>query len=139
MELAIAGKEDSGNYPLEASRRMLSQHQRAWADLQWTKELLVRATNVHWLLVGGVLSQISEDKSTIHFKRLPSQSRNIEERDWTVDVGRFDLIDRLLDPSQDLLVVIAQPDRSVFYNAAVRLFERSITDGMMTPFIESIY
>ena len=139
MELAIAGKEDSGNYPLATSRRMLSQHQRAWTDLQWTKELLVRVTNARWLLIGGVLSQISEDKSTIHFKRLPSQSRNIEERNWMIDVKRFNMLDRLLDPAQDLLILISQPDRSVFHTATVRLFERPTIGGRVTAVIESFY
>ena len=83
---------------------MLAQHQRAWVDLQWTKELRVQ-TERGWVLHGGVLARMPHPRTTLFFKRLPSQSRNIEERDWTIDIRRFNLDFLLIVPAQDLLVI----------------------------------
>jgi hypothetical protein len=126
MELAIAGNEDSGDYPLAESRRMLAQHQKGWADLEWTKELFIRVRRPRdHTLVGGVLGEVSNDGSTMHFKRLPSQSRNIEERDWAVDIGRFNKLVFAIDPAQDLFIIVAVPERSVFHKRIISLFEHS--------------
>jgi hypothetical protein len=119
VELAIAGKEDSGtNYPLAASRRMLAQHQRGWVDLQWTEELRVPSDR-GWMLHGGVLARVPHPRSTLRLTRLPSQSRSIEERHWTIDIGRFSPDFLLMVPTQDLLVIRG----SVFHRATVNLFE----------------
>ena len=109
MELAIAGMEDSGNYPLAASRSMLSQHQRAWTNLQWTNAGQTPNRGSYWELCGNVFAQYARDNSEIQFKQLPSRSRDIHEKDWTVDARAFEIQDFGMDPGQDLLVVIERP------------------------------
>ena len=101
---------------------MLVQYQKGWADLVWAKELSVRGTRKHKLL-GGVFAHVSDDNSTVHFKRLPSRSRNIEERDWAVDIRRFNREDFVVDPAQDLLIIVAQPERSALRKAVISLSE----------------
>ena len=105
---------------------MLAQHQKGWANLQWTKELFIRVgRQLDHSLVGGVLGQLSDDGSTMNFKWLPSQSRNIEERDWTVDIRMFNKLVFAFDPAQDLLIIVASPERSVLHKTVPSLFERS--------------
>ena len=112
----MAGMEDGGDYPVAAARRMLAQHQKSWADLQLTEGQFLRATRDR-VVVGGVIAHMSDgsEPSVIHFKRLPSRSRNIEERDWTVDIRKFDWLSWDIDPTQDLLLVVARPEVSVFH------------------------
>ena len=110
MELAISGMEDGGNYSLTGSRKMLAQHQHGWDDLEWTKELRVPIIlGRAWELQGNILALHSEEESTIHFKQLPSESRNIAERDWVVDVRELQMRDFNMDSEQDLLVVVEHP------------------------------
>ena len=117
---------------------MLEQHQRGWADLLWTKEVFVRLTPDP-PPIGGVFAQISDDNSTMHFKRLPSQSRKIEERDWTVDIKKFNMLFPFIDPAQDLLIIVAQPEWSVFHNVINSLLEHSTIGCERARFIKSFY
>ena len=117
---------------------MLVQYQRSWADLLWTKELFVRVTSRHKFL-GGVFAHASDDRSTMHFKQLPSQSRNIEEREWTVDVRRFNWVAFTIDPVQDLLIVLARPERYVLRKAIISLFEPTVIGREGAGIIEYFY
>ena len=117
---------------------MLGQYQRGWTDLLWTKELFVRVTTKHQLF-GGVFAHVSDDNSTMHFKRLPSQSRNIEERDWTVDIKRFNVLHFFIDPAQDLLMIVVQPEWSVFHIETLSLLEHSTIGRGGARITESFY
>lgn len=120
-ELLIAGKESCGNYPLAARRKMLEQHQDGWSYLRWTKELrLVAMNGGFWELQGNVLAQNTPDMSAIHFNRLPSQSCNIEEKEWIVDIRGMRMADFSIDPAQDLLVIVQLPIWLVFSGISER-------------------
>jgi hypothetical protein len=94
---------------------MLAQYQQRWSDLEWATELQVEVMGGNqWELYGNVLAQDTPDRSTIRFKQLPSQSRNIQERDWTVGVKGVRMRDFMMDPAQDLLVILEEPLLSVF-------------------------
>jgi hypothetical protein len=123
-ELAIAGQENGGNYyPLTARRSMLAQYQQRWTDLEWATEMRLEAMGGNqWELYGNVLAQDTPDRSTIHFKQLPSQSRNVQERDWTVGVKGVRMRDFKMDPAQDLLVIVEEPLGSVFRSSLSIIF-----------------
>jgi hypothetical protein len=109
MELALAGKEDGGNYSLAASRKMLEQYQNGWVDLKWATELRVGSPRGLWELQGNIFARHTSAASTIHFKQLPSESRNIKERDWVVNIRVAQVDDFNMDPTQDLLVIVESP------------------------------
>ena len=111
MELCRAGMEDGYSYPLAASRQMLERFQRGWEDLQWAKELRVRLISDHWVIFGSALAQISQDKSTMHFKQLPSPSCNREEREWVLDIRKHRTWKFAIYPGQDLLIIIERPNQ----------------------------
>ncbi|KIL71782.1 hypothetical protein M378DRAFT_155391 [Amanita muscaria Koide BX008] len=112
IELLIAGQEDGGHYQLCIRREMLKQHQQRWANLQWTKEQRIQMFHGGlWELYGNLLAQNTSDKSTVHFWQLPSQTRGIEEKNWTVDIKEFRVRDFGIDPGQDLLVILEEPLR----------------------------
>jgi hypothetical protein len=108
-ELAVAGMEDGRNYLLSASRKMLMQHQHRWANLQWTKELRDNVFSHTWDFQGNIFAFASGDKRSIRFKQLPSESRNIAERDWVVDARKLRMKDFTMDSGQDLLVLVEYP------------------------------
>jgi len=64
-----------------------------------------------WELYGGVLAQNSPE-GMFHFMRLPAVSRGIAEKSWKVPPQSFNVRDFGMDPSQDLLVLIEQPQWS---------------------------
>ena len=68
-----------------------------------------------WELYGNVLAQITQDRCTLHFKQLASQSRGIEEKGWTVDVSQFRVRDFGIDPAQDLLIILERPEEFVVH------------------------
>ena len=68
-----------------------------------------------WELYGNVLAQITQDGRTLHFKQLPSQSRAIEEKGWTVDISQFRMRDFGIDPAQDLLIIVERPQVFVLH------------------------
>jgi len=106
VELAVAGMEDGDNYSLTTSRKMLAQYQHGWANLEWTQELRVQKPRGVWELQGNVLALHSRDTNAIHFKQLPSESRNITERDWVVNFREPRMKDFSMDSGQNLLAVV---------------------------------
>ncbi|KAK2461640.1 hypothetical protein APHAL10511_006103 [Amanita phalloides] len=133
IELAIAGQEDGTQHTLVARREMLKQHQKSWAALRWTQEQ--RVLMFHgglWELYGNVLAQNDPGGLALHFKQLPSQSRGIDEKNWTIDVSHFRVRDFGMDPAQDLLIIVEQPqwqpnDRSY------RIHLRALSTGQIHP------
>ena len=116
IELAIAGQEDGVHHSLFARRRLLRRHQHNWDTLHWTHDQHI--TMFHgglWELYGNVLAQITQDRCTLHFKQLASQSRGIEEKGWTVDVSQFRVRDFGIDPAQDLLIILERPEEFVVH------------------------
>ena len=85
---------------------MLEEYQRGWTNLQWTKGGKVPNRGGCWELYGNVFAQEALGNSEIQFKQIPSRSRGVPERDWTVDARGFQIQDFGMDPAQDLLVVV---------------------------------
>jgi len=96
--------------PLTAADRiaLLKEHNAAWESLRWKESNNLPMQQGHvWELSGGVFAQ-SSSSNLLHFRRLPSQCRNIEEKSWRVALD-IDIRDFTMDPGQDLLVVIEKP------------------------------
>ncbi|KAI0082257.1 hypothetical protein K474DRAFT_1703260 [Panus rudis PR-1116 ss-1] len=110
VELAINGLEDGPPSSLGASDRLNLLHQReeAWDRLAYKtmKDVEMHRGEV-WELYGGVLAQ-GQGQRSLHFYRLPSEIRGIEEEHWKLDL-EFAIRDFGMDPTQDLLVVIERP------------------------------
>jgi hypothetical protein len=116
IELAIAGQEDGVGHSLSTRRRLLRRHQLSWDALHWTQDLRFSMFRGGlWELYGNVLAQITSNGHTLHFKQLPSQSRAIEEKAWTVNVTQFRVRDFAIDPAQDLLIIVEQPQGFVLH------------------------
>ena len=117
MELSRAGKEDGDLYSLATRRIMLEQYERGWAELQWTNEQRIPKTvGSQYELYGNVLAQDNTPyKTAIHFKQLQSKSRNIDGKDWSVDIRGYRMRDFGIDPAQDLLIIVELPRWSVFH------------------------
>ncbi|KAF8634482.1 hypothetical protein AX15_000921 [Amanita polypyramis BW_CC] len=112
---------------------MLRLYQNRWSDLHWTHERRLRMLRGGlWELYGNVLAQNSADKSALHFKQLPSQSRGIQEKDWSVDVKQFQVKDFTMDPAQDLLVILELP-RWQQGDRIYRAFLRTMSTGESHP------
>lgn len=116
IELAIAGQEDGVYHSLFTRRRLLRSHQHNWDTLHWTQDQRISMFRGGlWELYGNVLAQITRNGRTLHFKQLPSQSRSIEEKSWTVDISQFRVRDFGIDPAQDLLIIIERPQGFVIH------------------------
>jgi hypothetical protein len=117
MELARAGKEDGDLYSLATRRTMLEQHEKGWAELQWTSEQRMPKTGGSpYELYGNVLAQDNTpDKTAIHFKQLQSKARNVKGKEWSVDIREYRMRVFGIDPAQDLLIIVETPRWSVFH------------------------
>ena len=110
IELALAGQEDGGRCQLSARREMLKLHQKGWTELAWTAELSVPMLDGDiWELCGSVLAESNDDPLIIRFYQLPSKSRGIEQKEWSIPATEFQPDDIGMDPDQDLLVIIEKP------------------------------
>ncbi|EKM61136.1 uncharacterized protein PHACADRAFT_247528 [Phanerochaete carnosa HHB-10118-sp] len=98
---------------------MLRDHQSAWRDLNWTSEKIIPMMQGGlWELYGGVLAQSSMPRDVLHFTRLPSQIKGIEEKQWEVQLP-VPIRDFAMDPSQDLLIAIGTPNDNGLYRVHV--------------------
>ena len=84
---------------------MLEEHQEGWANLQWTHDQRLEIGGGQWEFYGNVLALRNSGQAQIRFRQLASQSRNIEDRVWVVDVKDLKTSDFGLDSMQDLLVI----------------------------------
>lgn len=110
IELAAAGKEDNPRCILDYASRLdtLRKYQDAWRALRWTEvENIDMLQGNLWELSGGVLAQTSRGNTEILFRQLPSRIRKIEQKTWSVSTQELHLRDFTMDPSQDLMVLIA--------------------------------
>ncbi|KDQ56145.1 hypothetical protein JAAARDRAFT_322114 [Jaapia argillacea MUCL 33604] len=108
IELAIVGMVDGPNTTMtvEERRTRLQNYQDAWANLEWkVEELFPLAEGDLWELTGGVWA-LAKGPRSISFHQLPSVSRGIDSKKWSIhDVG-FEIHDFVMDPGQDLLVLV---------------------------------
>ncbi|KAG7450677.1 uncharacterized protein BT62DRAFT_529398 [Guyanagaster necrorhizus] len=84
----------------------LREHNAAWNKLDgaWSGDIPKFQGHV-WELFGNVLAQHSGSGSLV-FTQLPSSTRFIEQKEWSVSLSGLPIRDFGMDPSQDLLVLI---------------------------------
>lgn len=129
IELYAANLVDGPPNSLTKSSRlkMLRAHQRAWNNINWSRTQEIYLTEAEmspdlsaWELTGGMLGLAAGRR--LRFIQLPSLLRAIPDDEWVIEDVGFALKDFAMDKSQDLLVVIEQPDTTMCVACAVRLF-----------------
>ncbi|KAG1749839.1 uncharacterized protein EDB91DRAFT_767947 [Suillus paluster] len=133
IELAVSGMMNGPPSPLTVSDRLvlLKERNAAWESLRWveSKDIQMMHGDI-WELYGGVFAQ-SSTPDVLHFRRLPSKYRNIEEKLWHVALD-IHVRDFTMDPAQDLLVLIEHSNLLPNPNSAtrsIRIHLRSLTTG----------
>ncbi|KAF9051850.1 hypothetical protein BJ165DRAFT_921017 [Panaeolus papilionaceus] len=120
--------------PFAMRLKILRERERAWKFIDWKKKhcLELPATGSVYEFVGGLYGNGREDESgvttSISFLELPSVdpiTRSIANPDlktWTHAMGDVTIIDFTMDPSQDLLVLVAltQADSKYVYELHLR-------------------
>ncbi|KAF9479790.1 hypothetical protein BDN70DRAFT_906131 [Pholiota conissans] len=126
--------------PFASRLKLLRERERNWKHLNWTKrhKLDLPPTGSVYEFVGGLYGNGREDDSrvtaSISFLELPSTDATFlgepqkELNTWTHSMGDVNIIDFTMDPSQDLLVLVAlaPPDSKYVY----QLHLRSIQSNM---------
>lgn len=99
---------------------MLREREKAWRTLSWKGRHTLRLppTGSVYEFVGGLYGNGREDDSrltaSISFLELPSLDNTTSEpkpqdlKMWTHNMDDVTIIDFTMDPSQDLLVLVAQ-------------------------------
>ena len=110
IALYASGTEDGPPGDLTTSKRfdLLRKYEASWKNIEWNEHnTIISSTGGPgvWELYGNVWAHNNESDA-MEFVQLPSRIRSIPMRQWTL---RFDFAvrDFSMDPSQDLLVVIA--------------------------------
>lgn len=116
IELVMAGMQDVPSKSSTISQRLakLRQYCLSWDRLEWkTESPIPRQDGRIRKLCGGVLAQSIQKTSprSLVFTELPSHSRGIEIRTWTLEDLGCTIRDIIMDPSQDLLAVIEEADQ----------------------------
>ncbi|KAI0319860.1 hypothetical protein OF83DRAFT_1108184 [Amylostereum chailletii] len=107
ITLANTGSCDNSSQLSSTSEKLssLCRYKDAWRTLTYTSHTVIPMPIGNlWELYGGVWAH-SVNTNRIHFIQLPSQLRDIEQRDWTLSFD-FTMRDFTFDPSQDLLVIV---------------------------------
>ncbi|PBK77398.1 hypothetical protein ARMSODRAFT_949316 [Armillaria solidipes] len=110
IELARHGHVDHAAAPPSTDRlSQLREHNDAWNKLDgaWSDTIPMHPGRL-WELFGNVLAQHSGSGSLI-FTQLPSSTRFIERKEWSVPLSGLHIRDFGMDPSQNLLVLIESP------------------------------
>jgi hypothetical protein len=101
--------------PYAARLRLLTDRESAWSSLRWKARhtLKLPPTGSVYEFVGGIYGNGREDDNritaSISFLELPTASSDPARplRTWTHPMGDVTIIDFTMDPSQDLLVLVA--------------------------------
>ncbi|KAK0208165.1 hypothetical protein DFS33DRAFT_1301710 [Desarmillaria ectypa] len=110
IELARHGYIDYASaLPSAECLAQLREHNNAWNKLDgaWSGSIPMLQGHL-WELFGNVLAQHSGSGSLV-FTQLPSSTRSIERKEWSVPLSGLRIRDFGMDPSQDLLVLIEAP------------------------------
>ena len=90
--------------------KQLQTHWSRWSRLESAEEqpAVVSLPGTPGLrnLVGGVFSAVTgEERTSLHFIRLPSSSRGIVQEKWIINNFPMPIDCYAIDPSSDLLIV----------------------------------
>ena len=86
----------------------LETHRSRWSCLKQAETTVVDVPGTPGLsnLVGGVFSVVTgEQRTSLHFIRLPSSSRGIAQEEWIINDFQMPIECYATDPSSDLLIV----------------------------------
>ncbi|KAF8178260.1 hypothetical protein BJ912DRAFT_667788 [Pholiota molesta] len=109
----------SASLPFASRLNLLRERENNWKYMNWTKRhtLSLPPTGSVYEFVGGLYGNGREDDSrvtaSISFLELPSSDATLlgepqkELKTWTHTMGDVNIIDFTMDPSQDLLVLVA--------------------------------
>lgn len=130
----------SASPPFSTRLQLLRERERAWRFMEWKQRhtLKLPPTGSVYEFVGGLYGNGREDDSrvtaSISFLELPSSDTPMDPpnlKTWTHAMGDVNIIDFTMDPSQDLLVLVAlAPPESKF---VYELHIRSITTNLPHP------
>lgn len=109
----------SSSPPFASRLKLLRDRERAWKYMDWKKThtLELPPTGSVYEFVGGLYGNGREDDSrvtaSISFLELPTADAQVQGESpkelemWTHPMGDITIIDFTMDPSQDLLVLVA--------------------------------
>ena len=112
IQLFLCGFHDDlvGRNVVSIADRMaqLQTHWSRWSCLESAErtDVTLSGTLGAYEFMGGVFSTVTgEERRSMHFIRLPSASRGITQKEWTVDGFPMPIDCYATDPSSDLLIV----------------------------------
>lgn len=112
IQLFLCGFHDDFTGPSDASvaarRDQLQTYWSRWSRLEPAERTVVKLSGVLGAneFVGGVFSTVvGEQRTSLHFIRLPSVSRGITQEEWTLDNLQIPVDGYTTDPSSDVLIV----------------------------------
>lgn len=97
-----------GATSVAARRDQLQTHWSRWSRLDPAERTVVKLSGTLGAneFVGGVFSTVvGEQRTSLHFIRLPSVSRGITQEEWTLDDLQMPIDGYTTDPSSDVLIV----------------------------------
>lgn len=111
---------------IAARRDQLRTHWSRWNRLEPAEKTVVKLSGVLGAneFVGGVFSTVvGEQRTSLHFIRLPSVSRGIKQEEWTLNKLGMPIDGYTTDPSADVLIVY-EDQRVIYSRYAVPLEAR---------------
>lgn len=91
-----------------ARRDQLRTYWSRWSRLEPAEVTVVKLSGILGAneFVGGVFSTVvGEQRTSLHFVRLPSVSRGIKKEEWSLDNLEMSVDGYTTDPSSDVLIV----------------------------------
>jgi len=121
IELFLYGFHDDfngrNNRPVTARRDQLRTYWSRWSRLEPAETTVVKLSGALGAneIVGGVFSTVvGEERTKLHFIRLPSVSRGIAQEEWTLDNLQIPINGYTTDPSTDVLIMYQ--DQSIVHS-----------------------
>ena len=112
--------EDGPPGDLTTSERLdlLRKYEASWKNIEWNEHNTIpsRPREGVWEFYGNVWAH-SQGSEAIEFVQLPSRLRGIPMRQWTLRFD-FEVRDFSMDPSQDLLVMVENVGKYVWWSSS---------------------
>ncbi|KAF8635526.1 hypothetical protein AX17_003909 [Amanita inopinata Kibby_2008] len=132
--------------PLATRPERLLQYQRLWRNAEWTTSASVQypilfspedavVLNATIKVEGTVLGVFSSRSRDLCFIQIPSRTRGLLLRKWTVNLHDIERLVKIgFDPLQNLLVTLETANQ----NSTSHLMFRCLTDGMPHPLADRV-